>query len=117
MYNNYNFETPLYNDNSFVGYYVSSYNDVLNMAVPSNGSPVLFADLTNGMLWSKKIIQGIPTIQPYRIQPVYQEIQKPAENRTTDMMDEIKSLREEINILKGGVLNAKSDGKSTTKSA
>lgn len=42
MSNYFNPYLQSYNDNSFIGYYINNYNDVLNMAVPSNrtGSPI-----------------------------------------------------------------------------
>ena len=71
-------------NNSFMGYYVDSYNDVLNYAAPTDGSPVLFANLQEGLLWSKKMINGIPMIQPYRIMPINQEGTPKAPQSTTD---------------------------------
>ena len=88
---------------SFIGYYVNDYNEVLNMAVPSNGQSVLFANLDSGMLWSKKIINGVPVIQPYHIQAIYQEASKPQEavNNSPDIMKELEAMKAEIAKLKG----------------
>jgi hypothetical protein len=105
-----NFYNPyFYNNNSFVGYYVNDYNEVLNTAVPSNGDAILFANLEQGMIWSKKIINNIPTIQPFKIIPIYQEVQKQPEPITNsiDVMEELKAMRAEIAKLKGGNNDAK----------
>jgi hypothetical protein len=100
-----NFYNPyFYNGNSFVGYYVTDYSEVLNTAVPSNGDAVLFANLDSGMLWSKKIVNNIPTIQPYSITPIFQEAtrQSVPTNNNTEIMDMLKSMQTEIEKLKGG---------------
>jgi hypothetical protein len=100
FYNPYNY----FNGNSFVGYYVNDYNEVLNTAVPSNGDAVLFANLDSGMIWSKKIVNNIPTIQPYSITPIFQEAtRQPAlTNNNSEIMDMLKSMQAEIEKLKGG---------------
>ena len=106
FYNPYFYNTT---HNNFVGYYVNDYNEVLNTAVPSNGDAVLFANLESGMIWSKKIINNIPTIQPFKIIPIYQEVQKQPEsiNNSTDLMEELKAMKAEIAKLKGGNNDAK----------
>lgn len=106
--NNY-YNPYFYNNNSFVGYYVNDYNEVLNTAVPSNGDAILFANLEQGMIWSKKIINNIPTIQPFKIIPIYQEVQKQPEpiNNSADVMEELKALKAEIAKMKGGNNDAK----------
>lgn len=63
--------------NSFIGYYVNDYSDVLNYAAPSDGSSILFANLEQGLIWSKKFIQGQTYIQPYRIIPINNETKAP----------------------------------------
>jgi len=105
-----NFYNPYFyglHNNSFTGYYVSDYNEVLNTAVPSNGDAVLFANLDQGMMWSKKLVNGLPTIQPYKIIPIYQEPQKQPEviNNSTDVMEELKAMKAEIAKLKGGKID------------
>ena len=100
-----NFYNPyFYNGSSFVGYYVTDYSEVLNTAVPSNGDAVLFANLDSGMLWSKKIVNNIPTIQPYSITPIFQEAtrQSVPTNNNSEIMDMLKSMQTEIEKLKGG---------------
>ena len=102
-----NFYNPYYystGHNSFIGYYVGDYNEVLNTAVPSNGEAVLFANLDQGMIWSKKIINNMPTIQPFKIIPIYQEVQKQPEpvNNSSDIMEELKAMKAELAKLKGG---------------
>ena len=106
FYNPYFYNT---NNNSFIGYYVGDYNEVLNTAVPSSGDAVIFVNLDQGMIWSKKIINNIPTIQPYKIIPIYQEAQKKPEpiNNSTDIMEELKAMKAEIAMLKGGKNDAK----------
>jgi hypothetical protein len=104
-----NFYNPyLYaSNNSFTGYYVNDYNEVLTTSVPTTGSAVIFANLEQGMIWSKKLVNGIPTIQPYKIIPIYQEPQKQPEviNNSTDLMEELKAMKAEIAKLKGGKLD------------
>jgi hypothetical protein len=105
-----NFYNPyFYNGNSFVGYYVNDYSEVLNTAVPSNGDAILFANLDSGMLWSKKIVNNIPTIQPYSITPIFQEATRPQvpTNNNTEIMEMLKSLSAEIEKLKGGTNESK----------
>lgn len=87
---------------SFIGYYVGDYNEVLNTAVPTNGEAVLFANLDQGMIWSKKIVNGLPTIQPFKIIPIYQEAQKQPEsiNNSPDIMEELKAMKAELAKLK-----------------
>jgi len=79
----YNFN--LFN-NSFIGYYVGDYNEVLNYAAPSDGSAILFANLEQGLIWSKKLINGQSYIQPYRIIPINNESKppEPVKQTTTD---------------------------------
>ena len=80
----YNFN--LFNNNSFIGYYINDYNDVLNYAAPSDGSAILFANLDQGLIWSKKLINGQSYIQPYRIIPINNESKPPEQvkQQTTD---------------------------------
>ena len=80
-------------DNSFTGYYVNDYSEVLNMVAPVNGSAVLFANLDKGKLWSKKIIQGQAFIQEYEIRPV--------NNSGGDLMKRLEEMELEIKRLKG----------------
>lgn len=101
-----NFYNPYYyntSTNNFIGYYVGDYNEVLNTAVPSNGEAVLFANLDQGMIWSKKIINNMPTIQPFKIIPIYQEVQKQPEliNNSTDILEELKAMKADLAKLKG----------------
>lgn len=98
-----NFYNPYFSqNNSFLGYYVSDYNEVLNMAVPSNGEAVVFTDLNQGMMYSKKIVNGIPYIQKYKISPIYQEVQKAETNDNSDILAELRAMRAELDELKGG---------------
>lgn len=99
FYNPYNY----FNGNSFVGYYVNDYNEVLNTAVPSNGDAVLFANLDQGMIWSKKIVNNIPTIQPFSITPIFQEATRQSApiNNNPEIMEMLKSMQTEIEKLKG----------------
>ena len=93
--NPYNFFT-----NSFAGYCIDNYNDVLNYAAPSDRSAVIFANLNEGMLWSKKLINGIPYIQPYRLIPINNEgkppepIQKLSTDEKLDKLIDILTRRE-----------------------
>ena len=75
-------------NNSFMGYYVNDYSEVLNYAAPTNGSPILFANLNEGLLWSKKIIDGTPVVQPYRIMPINQEGQPQQTIKQSTSIDE-----------------------------
>lgn len=88
---------PYFNDNMFTGYYISNYNDVLNMAVPSNGQSVLFANLDEGMIWSKKLVQGVPQIQPYKIIPVYDTAREPVKSNTDSILEQLKTITERLN--------------------
>ena len=77
-------------NNSFIGYYVGDYSEVLNYAAPSDGSSILFANLEQGLIWSKKLINGQTYIQPYRILPINNE-SKPPEIKDTkeDKLDKL----------------------------
>jgi hypothetical protein len=101
--NLYNYNPYIFNNNSFVGYYVNDYNEVLNTAVPSNGDAVLFANLDSGMIWAKKIVNNIPTVQPYSITPIFQEASRPQTpvNNNQEILDMLKSLTAEVEKLKG----------------
>lgn len=100
FYNSY-----LYNSarNSFIGYYVNDYTEVLNTAVPTNGEATIFADLEKNMIWSKKLIGNTPCVQAYRITPIYQDGQKPQTQiiDSSDILAEVKAIKAEIAILKG----------------
>ena len=66
-------------------------------------------------IWSRvwyglrKIINNIPTIQPFKIIPIYQEVQKQPEpiNNSLILMEELKALKAEIAKMKGGNNDAK----------
>lgn len=108
-FNNYNYGFSMQN-NDFIGKYVSSYDEVLNSAAPINGSAIIFADLNNMMLYSKKNINGVPTVQPYKLQPIYQEAVKPTEPVNQNdalkiILDELESMKKDINLLKGAKPN------------
>lgn len=65
--------------NSFIGYYINDYNTVLNSAVPLNNS-VVFADLEHQRLYSKKIVNGVPMVSTFKLEPLYAQeskIEKP----------------------------------------
>ena len=96
-------------DNSFMGYYVSSYEQVLNMAVPTNGQAVLFADLDKGKIYSKKIMNGSSYIQEYDIRPV--------NNTSGDLFKRLEEMEKELKALKGGVNDERSrtNASDTTK--
>ena len=106
QYNNYNpyFQTS-YNDNSFIGYYISDYNDVLRMPVSSSGQPTLFVNLNQGMAWSKKNLNGQSYIQAYSLLPINTEGTPKEENNNGDVLNKIISkldtLEKDINNLKG----------------
>lgn len=85
-----------FNDNSFLGYYISDYSEVLNAPAPTNGTAILFANLEQGMLWSKKIIQGQAYIQGYKIAPINLE----GAPKSND--DIIKQIMERLDKLEGG---------------
>ena len=69
FYNN-NYATPAAFGSTFVGYYVTNYQDVLNSPAPITGEPVLFANLDHGVLYSKKLVNGRAFVQAYSIAPV-----------------------------------------------
>jgi hypothetical protein len=102
---NNNFYNPyLYTSNNvFTGKYVNDYNEVLNTAVPSNGDAMIFVNLDNGMLWSKKLQGNIPYIQAFKITPLFQEVTRQPEpvNNSTEIMDLLKSMQADIDKLKG----------------
>jgi hypothetical protein len=68
---------------------------VLNYAAPTDGTSILFANLDQGLIWSKKFIQGQTYIQPYRIIPINNET-KPPEDKpkatTEDKLDQLLTL-------------------------
>ena len=101
-------------NNSFIGYYIDDYNVVLNSAVPTNNS-VIFADLTHGKLYSKKLVNGIPMIQAYSIQPLYgkeEAVEKPISQ--DDINKAILNRLEKLEgLLNEKSSNAGNDAKST----
>ena len=66
---NSNYAAPAFGS-TFVGYYVTNYQDVLNSPAPITGEPVLFANLDQGVLYSKKLVNGRAFVQAYSIAPV-----------------------------------------------
>lgn len=56
------------NNNKFVGMYVENENDVLNAQIPADGTAMLFVG--NGIMWSKKFVNGQPYISTYRFEPI-----------------------------------------------
>lgn len=116
MYNNF-YQMPSMGNDNFVGVYVSSYDEVVNTPAPINGSAMIFADLNNMMLYSKKNTSGVPVIQPYKLTPIYQEAQKPQVEKSVNndtnlyksIMDELQNLRTEINNMKGNDINGSND--------
>jgi hypothetical protein len=102
-----NFYNPYYynqSNSTFIGHYITDYSEVLNTAIPTNGEAVLFANLEQGMIWSKKMVNGVPNIQPFKLLPLYQEVQKQPEpiNNSADILEELKYMKAEIEKLKGG---------------
>ena len=85
-----------FSNDTFIGQYVSSYDDVISIACPFNGQPLICADLNNMMLYSKKNVNGIPTIQPYKLTPIYQEATKPQQNNTNDVLNQILNRLEKL---------------------
>lgn len=83
-----------YNDNSFLGYYVGDYNTVLQTPVPSTGAATLFANLEENIIYSKKIVNGVPCIQSYKLTPIIKE--------STDNEELLKRIKTLENIIKGG---------------
>ena len=77
--------------NSFLGYYVNDYSEVLNYAAPSDGTSILFANLDQGLIWSKKLINGQSYIQPYRIIPINNESKppEPVPSSTDEKLDKL----------------------------
>jgi hypothetical protein len=61
------------------------------------------------MIWSKKIVNNIPTIQPYSITPIFQEATRPQvpTNNNSEIMEMLKSLTAEVEKLKGGMNETK----------
>lgn len=55
--NYYNYGPYGVGNDTFIGYYVNDYNDVINMPAPSNGQSVLFANLDSGMLITLNLLR------------------------------------------------------------
>lgn len=56
------------NNNKFVGMYVENEAEVLNAQIPADGTAMLFVG--NGIMWSKKFVNGQPYISTYRFEPI-----------------------------------------------
>lgn len=56
------------NNKRFNGMYVDSEQEVLNAQVPADGTPMLFVG--NGVMWSKKFINGQPYISTFSFSPI-----------------------------------------------
>ena len=50
--------------------YVQDYQEVVNYPTPADGNAVLFFNLDNGILWSKKFVNGSNSIQAFTIAPL-----------------------------------------------
>lgn len=91
---------------TFMGIYVNDYNQVINTAIPISGQTVLFADLDNGRLWSKKLVNNMPVIQSFEIKPVYEEVKQPSQKPMTQseinnaILQQLENMTKEINNLK-----------------
>lgn len=101
--NNFTYGYGFTDDSYFTGKYVSDYNEVINTPSPINGSAIIFADLNSLMLYSKKVVNGTALIQPYKLQPIYQEAVKPEvkEDPITLILNKLESMELDINKLKG----------------
>lgn len=86
--------------NSFIGYYISDYNQVLASPVPMNQT-IVFADLENGKLYVKKMMGITPMIQTFTISPDYKVADaKPAEDPMIMIIKKLESMEKEISALK-----------------
>lgn len=102
-----------FNQNYLTAYYVSDYQEVLNTPVSTNGEASLFVDLTSMIMYSKKMINGQTYIQPYKIEAINNigspnNGSKEADTERlnyTSIINELKSIKDEINAIKGGSIN------------
>ena len=102
-----------FNQNYLTAYYVSDYQEVLNTPVSTNGEASLFVDLTSMIMYSKKMINGQTYIQPYKIEAINNigSPQNGAKEAYTERLDytsiinELKSIKDEINAIKGGSID------------
>ena len=130
--NLYNKNQNLQNMNSkrFNGMYVDSEQEVLNAQVPADGTPMLFVG--NGVMWSKKFINGQPYISTFSFNPInnvgepnniniQNENKNAVESEKTQLnqvLDKLNELNNRINNMEERVneynSNIKNDKKSTT---
>ena len=103
--------------NSFIGYYINDYNTVLNSAVPLNNS-VVFADLEHGRLYSKKMVNGMPMVSTFKLEPLYGEESKIEKPKMTQddinrvILEKLTELEGKINAKSSNDGNAIKDEKS-----
>jgi len=87
-----------------MGYYVLDYSSVLNTPAPSNGTAILFANLEQGLMWSKKNINGQSYIQAYSISPINTEGSPKEPQKQEDIlnmiMNKLNNLEEEFKNVK-----------------
>ena len=113
--NIYNKNQNLQNMNSkrFNGMYVDSEQEVLNAQVPADGTPMLFVG--NGVMWSKKFINGQPYISTFSFSPINnvgepkgintQEDNKNASNNENtalnQVLEQLDKIEQRLNAMEG----------------
>lgn len=91
--------------NQFLGYYITSEQELNMLACPMNGEAILCVNMDTGKMYSKKMINGIPVINTFEFKAV----------EAKDLNKEIEELKAEILRLKEEK-NNESDGNDASKS-
>ncbi len=117
----YNTNIPMNDPNVFSGVYVANENEVASAPVPSDGSPMVLMCPAKNMCWVKRMgNNGIPTVSPYQLVPMFKvvdtEPEKPIDTNAllADMLNEMKTMRNEINTMKAGEYNVRTNVNDAT---
>lgn len=84
--------SPMSNRGVFV--YVNDYQEVVNTPTSADGNATLFVNLEQGIIWSKKFINGTNSIQAFRISPLNNLENNPTEEKKVDINVIITKLNE-----------------------
>lgn len=90
-------QVPQAQENSYVR--IQTYNEVRQAQAPTDGRPLVFICEQEGMLYSKKMDQGIEYVKAFRLVP--EDIPKESTGSTDELMTMLQGINERLNRLEG----------------
>ncbi len=109
MYNNNNQTTLLQSSpmtaNVFTGVYISSEQEVASAPVPMDGTSTILVDVGNNKLYVKKMQNGVPTVNIYAMQPIFNVaappvVEEPKQDPMVLVLEQLKLMQSDIDSLK-----------------